>query len=79
MADLHQEEAVEALVVVAVVAVADVVVSEVSSHTLSLYSIINRIFRILSGGGGYNAGPPERLNVVAEVSHVCEGQIIGMV
>mmetsp|Transcript_21975 Transcript_21975/g.25728 ORF Transcript_21975/g.25728 Transcript_21975/m.25728 type:complete len:124 (+) Transcript_21975:17-388(+) len=30
-------------------------------------------------GGGYNSGPPERVNVVAEVSHVCEGQIVGMV
>ena len=30
-------------------------------------------------GGGYNSGPPERINVVAEVSHVCEGQIVGMV
>ena len=29
--------------------------------------------------GGFNQGPPERVNVVAEVSHVCEGQIIGMV
>ena len=34
---------------------------------------------ILDIGGGYNSGPPERLNVVAEVSHICEGQIIGMV
>lgn len=31
------------------------------------------------GGGGYNSGPPERLGVVAEVSHNCEGVIIGMV
>ena len=29
--------------------------------------------------GGRNDGPPERVGVVAEVSHICEGQIIGMV
>ena len=28
---------------------------------------------------GFNSGPPERLNVIAEVSHICEGQIVGMV
>lgn len=80
MADLPQEVAAEDLVAVAVVAVVDVVVaSEVSSGMVFFfsYSIINRMILILLGG--FNSGPPERLNVVAVVSHVCEGQIIGMV
>ena len=31
------------------------------------------------GRGGFSSGPPDRVNVVAEVSHITEGQIIGMV
>ena len=29
--------------------------------------------------GGYNDGPPERVITIAEVSHIVEGQIVGMV
>ena len=71
-------------VVAALIAVVEeaAVVSAVDAAEVVRISIVCRWsltnFIILIGGG-YNSGPPERLNVVAEVSHVCEGQIVGMV
>ena len=29
--------------------------------------------------GGFNQGPPETVKLLAEVSHIVEGQIVGMV
>ena len=71
-------------VVADLIAVAEeaAVVSAVDAAEVVRSSIVCRwsltIFITLIGGG-YNSGPPERINVVAEVSHVCEGQIVGMV
>ena len=71
-------------VVVALIAVAeeDAVVSavdavEVVRSSFACRRSLTKFFILI--GGGYNSGPPERINVVAEVSHVCEGQIVGMV
>ena len=65
-----------ALAAVAVVAVVAVVASE-EVRIFWLYNCINPFFIVIFTG--WNSGPPERVCVIAEVSHIVEGQIVGMV
>ena len=64
---------VAALVAAAVVVEVAVVASEVSDQQQ-----INLILSLMVNIG-YQQGPPERVITVAEVSHITEGQIIGMI
>lgn len=71
--------AVVAVALVAVVAVAAVVVAVSEVSNIKLKNLKEQLTYHCFVIGGYNMGPPERLAVVAEVTHDCEGVIVGMV